>query len=334
MATDLSQFFSSLGARNTGHGEWLFPDCPYCGGKDKLYFNVHKLVGYCQKCPRTISLQNIARDLAGVPMTQMQSYIDEHAAAERATLGFQEAMVQGLLGHGIAATEGELAEIPLPKEYRSFRDGRGSVTGRKPIDYMAGRGFDLEVLMRLGVGYCLDGQYSGRVIIPFWENGRLVYWQARDYTGQVALEWKIMNPPMDTTPHGKSSVLFNIDEASQYDFMILTESWGSALSLWPYAIGLNGKSMSEVQFNKITRTKTSTIIVLLDHGAEDEAWVIAQRLSPYKRTLVASLPFGDPNEVGRSVNKKAISAAKLYSREEHIRQRVSQGFGVGASATV
>lgn len=330
MASDLASFFQSLGARNMGNGEWLFPTCPYCDGVDKIYFNANKLVGICQKEGRTIYLSMIARDIAGVPLQQIQSYIDEHAASERSTLGFREAVIQGLLGSGNEQRETGLAEIDLPKEYRSLRDGQDSVIGRKAIEYMAGRGFDIDTLFRMGFGYCDSGKYENRVIVPFWEDGRLVYWQARDFTGKKPIEEKVLNPASYMCSQGKSDVLFNYDDARDGQWIILTESWGSALATGKYAVGINGKSLSDKQRIKLLAAQAHTIIVLLDFGADEEAWAIAHKLYTAKRTLIASLPYGDPNEVPAQIRNKAIRDAILYSREDHIRQAVKKEWKIGS----
>ena len=38
----------------------------------------------------------------------------------------------------------------------------------KAVRYLQGRGFDVDYLDYLGVGYCSKGKYEGRIIIPFF----------------------------------------------------------------------------------------------------------------------------------------------------------------------
>lgn len=325
--TNLTSFLASLGFDDKGHGEWLFQDeCWYCSRKQKVFFNVNKMIGFCVACEKTISLQTIAVELAGVRIKEIQSFIDEHQAAERAALGFREAMLNGLLGDGIGQAEESLPEIPLPKEYRSLQEGADSVVGRKAIAYLMGRGFDLDVLYRMCFGYCSSGLFDNRVIVPFWEDGKIVYWQARDFTGKVPDKDKIRNPELRDTAHGKSDVLFNYDGARELDHVILTESWGSALATGKYGMGLNGKNMSGVQLRKLISTKAHTLIIMLDHGKDETeaAWKIAAKLHTYKRVMLAFLPYGDPNEVTKEIRLQSLRDAKIYSVEEHIAQRVNQ----------
>lgn len=322
--SSLAAFISQLGAKEVGrNGEWQFPYCWYCDGPKKAFFNVSKGIGYCVKCERPITIQDIAVDLAGVPLAQVQHFIEEHRATEMSTLGLREAVLGALLGDGNEQSSLVLPEIPLPENFRLLEDAGGSVIGSKAIAYMVDRGFALNYLYEMGFGYCGSGDYEGRVVIPFWEHGRLVYWQARDFTGTKGNKDKIRNPKGFET--GKSEVLFNYDGAYNSDVIVLTESWGSAMAVSVRtSMGLNGQSLSDRQFEKIKATPGSTVIVFLDHGAEESAWSIAERLSVYKRTYLAFLPHGDPNEVSVELRHSTLRGAKQYSKADHIKFRVGR----------
>lgn len=74
-----------------------------------------------------------------------------------------------------------------------------------------------------GLGYFGkdDGEYSGRIFVPFYENGELVYFLARSYTGSD-LRYK--------NPHGlNSEVVFNYDKIN--DTVVIFEGTFDAMSL-------------------------------------------------------------------------------------------------------
>jgi hypothetical protein len=313
----LAQFLQSLGAKSAGHGEYEFDTCHWCGGRKCSRFNVDKVIGVCYKCPRTIRLRDLARDIAGDTTLNIKQFIEDHTADERRKLGFEEAMLEGLYGVDRARST-DVHSIELPVGYRSLECGHTSVIGKRAITYLSLRGFDIRQLIRLGFGYCCEGPYDGRIIIPFYESGQLVYWQARDFTGRVDPKEKIKNP--SGGPHGKSDVLFNYDGVRMLPTVVLTESWGSSLAIGHQAFAINGKSLSEVQLYKILAMRADTVVILLDAGTQAESWHMGRTISVHgKQVLVADLPEKDPNEVSRLVNLRTISAAVSYSIEAHIR---------------
>lgn len=325
----LGSFLQSLGARAVANSEYEFDLCPWCSGKKVMRFNISKMIGVCYKCPRTVFLRDLAVDVAGIPAHQVKKYVEDFNADERLKMGFAEAMLDGLLGTDRARTISTLQPVALPDEFRLLQDGQSSVVGRKALAYMVGRGCPTCVLYDMKFGYCASGLYEGRVIIPFYENGELVYWQARDFTGNVSVENKIKNPRTLTTSHGKSDVLFNFDGVKRLETIIMTESWGSSLAVGRRAFAINGKSLSEVQGQKVLDMKADTVIILLDAETAEQSWRTAKRLAPYKRVLVCTLPYGDPADVSHPVLLDTVRQALPYTIENHIRSVALGSWGRG-----
>lgn len=317
----LHSFLVALGFRATStSNEYLASECWHCGGKDKLYFNAQKLIGYCQKCSTVVDLKALAKESGSG--NDLKSILETLEGLQResevADLGFKDAVLQRLSSLAVEEYEqSDLSEVKFPDEFRTLEEGCESIQGKKALSYLEGRGFKRKTLFGHGFGFCATGYYGGRIIIPFWENGHLVYWQARDFTGKQPASAKILNPPKWQVPHGKSDVLFNYDRVKNLDLVIVCESWGSALATGHYATALNGKSMSVQQLAKLKACKCNGFIVLLDHGAEDKAWSIAEALSATRYTSVATLPYGDPNEVPRQVLLESIKNSTPYSKLSH-----------------
>jgi hypothetical protein len=318
--SSLGGFLQSLGARSVANNEYEFDTCPWCNGRKVMRFNVVKMVGVCYRCPRTVFFRDLAQ-LAGINSKDMKQYVEDFQADERGKAGFYDAMITGLLGEQRARPIIDISPIELPPGFRTLEDGQRSVNGRKALAYMVGRGFKADVLFNLGFGYCADGKYAGRVIIPFYEDQELVYWQARDYTGfHSEPSEKIKNPDADMSTHGKSDVLFNYDGVKSRNVVVITESWGSALAVGPAATALNGKSMSDVQMYKLLSMRADVYILLLDAGTAEEAWSIAARLNRDNKTAkIGTLNDGDPAEVGTHVLLNTVKAAQSYDAVEHIR---------------
>lgn len=322
MSTNVIEFLDSVGARPTSkQSEWLM-DCWDCG-EHKLYFNTDKIVGYCVKCDKTRTLFDIAKFVAHVPFSQIQEFIENHKTQDFKLGSFRESMEEGLFRTNALHAEKQLKEMQWPEGYRSLYEGRSSVTGRKAATYLTGRGFNLDVLYGLGFGYCGDGFYSGRVIVPSTIDGRLVYWQARDFTGSVPLSKKILNPSTKFVPNGKSQVLFNYDTAKRKNCVIIVESWGSALATGSAATAVNGKHISDSQLKLLAAMEAESFIVMFDAGVGvASGWDSAEDLSKIRPTYVATLPWGDPNEVPAKVRNAALRDCELYSKASHIKYRI------------
>jgi hypothetical protein len=290
-----------------------------------LYFNVDKAVGYCVKCDKTRTLFDIARHVAGINLKDIQEFIENQKVAEFRSGSFKDSMINGLLGHDKRQAEQALVEIPWPDGFRTLEEGKSSVVGKRAASYLTGRGFDLERLYELGFGYCATGFYGNRVVIPTTIDGVRVYWQARDFTGRVPLSQKILNPSTKDVAIGKSQVLFNYDDARTFNTVFVVESWGSCLATGRDAAAVNGKHISETQLRLFARMKAKKFVVMFDYGfGADSGWEAAAALNNIRETWVALLPYGDPNEVPKSVLIETKTNAVPYSKEVHIKYKVEK----------
>ena len=309
-----------LGAKQTGNSNEMELDCWVCGGVKKMYFNTQKGVGYCQKCQKRVGLSQLVeavggpQALKGIDVRElMREFRDEQLDG----MELREVLANRLFVEPIAPSAHELPEAQLPREFILLESGQDLPEGRAALKYLVNRGFRTTRLFELGFGFCPMGYYAGRVVIPFTELGKIVYWQARDFTQKQ--DPKILNPLVSMCGTGKSEVIFNYDGVVDSDIIVVCESWGSALAVGRHAVGLNGKVLSDTQFLKLQRLKAHTVMVLLDYKAEASALKVAQTLSSCKHVLMAFLPWGDPNEVPKEVLKQAIKDAKPFSGDTSLR---------------
>lgn len=115
-----------------------------------------------------------------------------------------------------------------------------------------------------GLGYFprSDKNYSGRIFVPFYENGELVYFLARSYTGS---ELRYKNPAGLST-----DVIFNYDNI--YDTVFIFEGVFDALSLDNYpGTAILSNRMKEGQARKLMEIKTlKNIVFVPDKDSEPE----------------------------------------------------------------
>ena len=115
-----------------------------------------------------------------------------------------------------------------------------------------------------GLGYFpkSDSEYSGRIFIPFYENGELVYFLARSYTGS---ELRYKNPPGLST-----DVVFNYDNID--DTVFIFEGALDALSLDNYpGTAILSNRMKEGQAKKLMGIQSiKNIVFVPDKDAKVE----------------------------------------------------------------
>lgn len=162
-------------------------------------------------------------------------------------------------------------KVKLPKEYVEFTK---ATIGQKMIpqykqaySYLKKRNISEDVIEKLKIGFCYEGYYENRIIIPsFNKNGTLNYFIARSFIPNDKLKYR--NPTAQ-----KDTIIWN-EHLIKWDQPIyLVEGVFDSLFL-ENSIPMLGKFLSDHLFEKIYENATSTITIVLD----PDAWEDAERL--------------------------------------------------------
>lgn len=152
--------------------------------------------------------------------------------------------------------------LSLPGSYSNTFRG---MDGEQALRYLISRNISAGTIAAYDVGYCARSgdKYSGRVIIPIYEDGVLVNFQARDYTGE--------QEPRYTGPSSKdgarANCLFNLERPANSGVLFLVEGPMDALRMPEFAVSLLGSGWNDTKRNKILSVKPTTIILCLDNDA-------------------------------------------------------------------
>jgi len=154
-----------------------------------------------------------------------------------------------------------------------------ALAGKMALEYLRRRGIQLD---RLDVGL-LDG-YEGRVVFPFYDRGKVVFFQGRSF---VPSPLKTINPDVEDGWYPKTDVLFRL-ECLNGGTVVLTEGIFDALKT-EQAIGrshrascLLGKTISQRQIRLLRSAGVEWITVFLDGDANREAADLAIKLYKHK----------------------------------------------------
>jgi DNA primase len=156
---------------------------------------------------------------------------------------------------------------------------------RQLENYLKSRGITETHIRKHGLGFCYEGPYAGRIIIPSYDaSGKLNYFTGRSYCGQ---RQKYQNPEAD-----KKTLIFNESLIDWTRDIYLVEGPIDSLFV-ENSIALLGKFMGDMLWERLYRDATANIYILLDGDAWSDAERLYWRLNGGKlhgRVKVVKLP--------------------------------------------
>ena len=172
----------------------------------------------------------------------------------------------------------ELPELELPKGLHYFSDGKLGLFGKMALDYLYSRMIPDEYIKTMGYIYDSNSEYHNRIFIPFFENGELVYYICRDFTGTSYLRY--------ANPHKVNSkqFVYNIDKLQ--DTFFICEGVFDAVSIKNIpGTALLSANLGEIQAKKIMEKIPKRIIFVPDNDETGE-----RTLDENVRLLIKYMP--------------------------------------------
>lgn len=206
--------------------------------------------------------------------------------------------------------------LHLPKEYKNFIFDPGkSVYYDKAMKFMKSRGLDATEIARYGIGYCTEGPYAERIIIPSYDkDGILNYFTARSFTGS---NYKYKNPPI-----GRDVIGFEFF-VNWNEPIVLCEGPFDAMSIKRNAIPLFGKTISKNLFKMIYRKKVKEVYVVLDEDArQDSIKLVDKLMKDGINAYFVELNNQDPNDLGFKEVWNVIHSTNQTTFSDYIKHRL------------
>lgn len=292
----LHQYFTQRLGMFVYRRGWLKGDCPECG-KDKKYgVNIALNRTNCFSCGYKKSPIDVIADVENL-VTRNEVY---------SLLGTFE----GLEYYEEELKPYELKEnVSLPDSYHNIKRGK-SIMGKAARAYVKKRGFDIDKVSKSGWGYCTKGKYMGYLIMPFYQGGKLVYFNARKYLFDGP---KFNNPEVEDFGIGKSMLMYNVDSLYLYDRVWVVEGLMNAETIGENALSTGGKKFSNYQVNLILKSPVKRVIIGFDNDGLDDAIKIALKLQPFKKVKIVK--FKDDRDINDLGRNKTI---RLSNRERYL----------------
>jgi len=256
LVTDVLGYYKRQGS------ECLFT-CPFCSHhKKKFSVNVELNVYKCWICDvRGRDLRRLVRRFGG--FTQLKEW-DRIAG----TIDFSSQEFN------LFETEEEEIQqrISLPDEFKTLT-GKITPADLRPFSYLQNRGLTKYDILKYKIGYCSEGEFEGRIIIPsFDDDGYVNYFIARTYNDHW-MRYK--------NPNASRNIIFNELNIDWDSDVVLVEGVFDAIFAGN-AVALLGSTLREESrlFQHIIKNDSS-VFIALDPDAEEKAMKIARTLLKY-----------------------------------------------------
>ncbi|RLC77733.1 MAG: hypothetical protein DRI61_10965 [Chloroflexi bacterium] len=310
-------------------GEEVRVNCPNpnCLGKKgvrdtkfHLYINIKSGVFICPRCGWKGHLREFVEWVDGTTWNEFVKYLRYN---EFTDLGFDEFKKKIFEKLTNKSTQTSNKKVKLYKElpFKTLKITKETIAFR----YLKRRGFSMEDVEKFSLRYCIEGKYAFRIIVPFYENRKLVYYIARKYVEDIP-GVKVKNPSSsDNRMLPKNEVLFNIDNIDVTKPVVITEGVFDAMTV-PNGIALLGKYMSKQQILKLKRKNVSKATVCLDRDAWTDTVSLAKTLKTYGFDVyvVRLTEYKDPNEAGKLYMRRLLLKAEKLDFSLMVKTQLNQ----------
>ena len=200
-------------------------------------------------------------------------------------------------------------QVELPKEFIPLYQPSNSYKRKHALNYLLSRGLRVEDIVKYNIGYCEDGEYRDKIIIPSYdERGKLNFFVGRSF---YETQYKHKNPKVSKDIVG-FELLINWDTP-----LVICEGAFDAIAVRRNAIPLFGKSIQSELEKKIIGNSVKKLYICLDSDALKNALGLAEKFMSYGiQTHLVDLGDDDPSEMGYDkINKKIYDTPPLDLRK-------------------
>ena len=296
---------NTLGSHSTLRGNELAFYCPFCNHhKQKLQVNTETQKWHCWTC-----------NSGGKKLTSLLRKLD----VDKNSIS----IIREIYGDSNYNPQREDAEtkvyISLPKEYISLNEPPKGFNPeyKQAINYLTQRGITQKEIIKYNIGYCKDGLYGRRIIIPSYDsNGLLNYFISRSYYLDEKMKYK--NPPIS-----KNIICFD-SQINWKEPIILCEGVFDAITIKRNAIPLLGKFPSKQLVEKIFMGGVNNIIISLDNDAMNEAMKAAEYFRKNGINVkMMYLKDKDASEIGYTKFYEELTKTKEFTSEELLLNKIN-----------
>jgi len=245
-------------------GQELLFKCPSCNHhKRKLSVNLDKNAFKCWICDyRGRNLRRLVRRHGSyVQLSKWDKITNRFDLANFADLFMDQ------------SDREEEIKVELPQEFRTLTSKDRPLISNPAFRYLRERGLSKDDILKWKIGYCYEGQYRNRIIIPsFNDDGDTNYFIARSYSGD---SYKYKNP------RASKNIVFNELFVDWDQDLVIVEGVfdaivaGNAVPILGSTLRADSRLIQKIVYND------TPVYIALDPDAEAKERKIIQTLLKY-----------------------------------------------------
>lgn len=255
-------------------GEMLYA-CPFCNHhKKKLAINISNGKWHCWVCEAKGSRVFTLLRKIKAPRKYFK-------------------VLSEILSEGIEFEEDtEETVLTLPTQYIPLWEPSRDLDYRQAWAYLKSRGVSNEDVLKYQLGYCKDGTYSHRIVIPSFDiDGKLNFFSGRSYISNATFPY--LNPRTNKNIIGFESLI-------SWEFpIVICEGPMDAIAIRRNAIPMFGKTIPSELVYEILAHEMKDIYLALDKDALRKALNIAEFFMDQDVNVhLVRMEEKDPGEIG------------------------------------
>jgi len=186
----------------------------------------------------------------------------------------------------------------VPKYFKPLTESND----KRANEYIKKRGIKDYHIQKFNIGYCDGGEYSGRIVIPSYDDeGKVDYFISRSYVNH---KMKYKNPEK-----AKQEVIFNYGKINWDSTITLVEGVFDSIVV-PNSIALLGKILYDKLLEEILENAEGKVLICLDSDANLDAIGIYKKINSGRlrgRVRVCKIPDGyDISDIYRVMGSKGV----------------------------
>jgi DNA primase len=201
--------------------------------------------------------------------------------------------LKGYLGYLKKEDESVITTVSLPKEFVSLLDNNNTLEKRQALAYVKSRGITESDIIKYNIGYCSNGRYRNRIIIPSYnKRGIANYFMARSFEKNPSRKFD--------APTCNKAEIIGLENTINWSVpIILCEGIFDAIAIKRNAIPLFGKTIPKAIMLKLAESQVKTVYLALDKDALKEALNYSEKLvNMGKEVYLIELEGKDPSDLG------------------------------------
>jgi len=312
MTEQLKILRNILGDFYKSGNESLF-HCPYCKHhKKKFSINIDKNAYQCWICGQGgKDIYRIVRRFGSYKQKDRWRELMD-IAPELTRFGVN--MFNAIKGEDIEETQ----IITLPRAFKTLSEPSGSRPYRQALSYLTKRGITQQDVLWWRMGYCAEGEYKNRIIIPSFDiHGNINYYIARSFDGHPR---RYLNPP------ASRNIIFNELMINFDKEIVIVEGVFDALKAGRNAIPILGSMLTEKGrlFKRIVENDTP-VILALDPDAKKKSQRIKNLFLKYGIEVreVNIQGYEDVGEMTKEEFKLILNKATFITETNYLQQAIS-----------